>query len=177
MHWLQALGLQAMQSVLVEHCKHSFGLSITAAAGWKFVFSGDTQLCPALVEAAAGATLLVHEATFESGMDDEAMFKKHSTISDALQVCPRLLPPPKGGCLFLTSRSFVYTNETCNSDQLRYSMLHPGPFCPIPPLIAIAAEFGLSSSALPASGVPGSHRTKTPVSTLGRSPNTGPTLN
>jgi ribonuclease Z len=40
-----------------------------ARPGRRVVFSGDTRPCPAIVEAAAGADLLVHEATF---LDEEA---------------------------------------------------------------------------------------------------------
>ena len=40
-----------------------------ARPGRRIVFSGDTRPCPATIEAAAGADLLVHEATF---LDEEA---------------------------------------------------------------------------------------------------------
>ena len=86
----QKLGLSEMRSILVDHCKHSFGLRLATPSGWSFVFSGDTRRCDNVAAAARGATLLVHEATFESGMDEEAARKKHSTISDALSVRPRL---------------------------------------------------------------------------------------
>jgi len=75
-----------LAQVLVEHCKHAFGIVLESQAGWKFVFSGDTQRCANLEAAARGATLLVHEATFESDMADDARIKKHSTIADALEV-------------------------------------------------------------------------------------------
>ena len=42
--------------------------------------------CLQVIEAARGATLLVHEATFESEMQEEAVRKKHSTTAEALQV-------------------------------------------------------------------------------------------
>jgi ribonuclease Z len=87
----QVLGLKSLESVLVDHCKHSFALSIVSNEGWKFVFSGDTQFCENLITAAQGATVFVHEATFESGRDADARHKKHSTISDALEVC---MPSP-----------------------------------------------------------------------------------
>jgi ribonuclease Z len=54
--------------------------------GWSFAFSGDTQRSQAFAEAAKHTTLLVHEATFENGLEDEALRKKHSTINDALDV-------------------------------------------------------------------------------------------
>lgn len=39
-----------------------------------------------MVEAARGATLLVHEATFEDGMEADAVAKRHSTTGEALRV-------------------------------------------------------------------------------------------
>jgi ribonuclease Z len=88
---LQALGLATMQAVLVDHCKHAFGIVLTSKRGWKFVFSGDTQRCDNLIAAATGATVLVHEATFENEKQDDARYKKHSTIADALDVRNPLL--------------------------------------------------------------------------------------
>lgn len=50
------------------------------------VFSGDSRPCPQLVEAARGATLLIHEATFEDELMEEAIAKKHSTTGEAVQI-------------------------------------------------------------------------------------------
>jgi ribonuclease Z len=50
----------------------------------RLAFSGDTRPCPALVAAARGAALLVHEATFEDDLKSEADAKKHSTTGDAV---------------------------------------------------------------------------------------------
>jgi hypothetical protein len=46
--------------------------------------AGDTRPCGQLVEVGRGATLLIHEATFEDGMADEAIAKYHSTTTEAL---------------------------------------------------------------------------------------------
>jgi ribonuclease Z len=81
---VQALGLQRLHSVRVIHCAHSYGAVLESAAGLKIVYSGDTRPCPALVEAAKGATLLIHEATFEDALIDEARAKKHSATHEAL---------------------------------------------------------------------------------------------
>lgn len=40
--------------------------------------------------AGAGATLLIHEATFEAGMDSHALAKRHSTLQEALQVAEQM---------------------------------------------------------------------------------------
>lgn len=58
--------------------------------GWKLVYSGDTRPCERLVRAGAGATLLIHEATFEPGLDAHALRKRHSTSAEALSVARRM---------------------------------------------------------------------------------------
>ena len=50
----------------------------------KISFSGDTRRCPPLELAARGSHLLVHEATFEDGLEAEALAKNHSTTRDAV---------------------------------------------------------------------------------------------
>lgn len=58
-----------------------------ARRGLKFVFSGDTRPCPALVEAAQGADLLICEATFGEDVDiDPANRHGHMVFSQAGRV-------------------------------------------------------------------------------------------
>jgi hypothetical protein len=74
-----------LTTVAVRHCRDAYGLVATAAAGgWRFVYSGDTRPSIALEEAGRGATLLVHEATFEDALSEDAVAKGHSTVSEAL---------------------------------------------------------------------------------------------
>ena len=54
------------------------------------VYSGDTRPCDALVAAGRGATLLIHEATFDDDLADDARAKRHSTRSEALDVAARM---------------------------------------------------------------------------------------
>ena len=65
----------------------SFGVSITDRDGWKLTFSGDTRPCEELVKLGMNSDLLIHEATMEDGWEDEANAKRHSTTSQAIQVC------------------------------------------------------------------------------------------
>ncbi len=56
----------------VEHCSDAYALVLRAAACWSLVYSGDTRPCAPLAAAGRGATLLVHEATFEPALIAQA---------------------------------------------------------------------------------------------------------
>ncbi|KAL9264232.1 tRNAse Z TRZ4, mitochondrial-like protein [Drosera capensis] len=87
--------LESVVSFRVVHCPSAFGVSQEASKrtnrvgklipGWKVVYSGDTRPCKELVEASRGATYLIHEATFEDGMLDEAIAKNQSTTIEAIE--------------------------------------------------------------------------------------------
>ncbi|GFP79691.1 zinc phosphodiesterase elac protein 2 [Phtheirospermum japonicum] len=89
-------GLETLVSVPVEHCERAYGVVLKAVnrvnrvgkmiPGWKLVYSGDTRPCDKLIRASEGATVLIHEATFEDGLSHEAKAKRHSTTSEALKV-------------------------------------------------------------------------------------------
>ncbi|KAJ6655047.1 hypothetical protein lerEdw1_006100 [Lerista edwardsae] len=74
------------QTCVVRHCKNAFACSMVHKSGWKIVFSGDTMPCEALVEMGKNASLLIHEATLEDGLEEEAIEKTHSTTSQAIEV-------------------------------------------------------------------------------------------
>eukprot|EP00941_MAST-03F_sp_MAST-3F-sp1_P004562 g4562.t1 len=75
-------------SVPVVHCPDSFAASVFISTGQHIVFSGDTRPCREVVNAAKGATLLIHEATFDDDDDGptHAQKKRHSTVSEAASV-------------------------------------------------------------------------------------------
>ena len=89
--------LQRGETVTVE------GREIPAAGivgdkrkGRKLVLTGDTRPCAGTVDAALGADLLIHEATFGEDEKDRAKETNHSTARDAAQValaakCKRLV--------------------------------------------------------------------------------------
>lgn len=93
---LQSLGLKDLTSIPVVHCINAFGVVLEAEGkhihgsemqpGWKLVYSGDTRPCQALIEASRGATILIHEATFDDSMPTEAVLKNHSLTKEAIEV-------------------------------------------------------------------------------------------
>lgn len=90
-------GLAEWRSVPVEHCSDAHGLVLRAAAGWSLVFSGDTRPCAALAAAGRGATLLVHEATFEPAL-----------LAQVWESCPVL--SSHKSC-FALSRNYFYFGQ------------------------------------------------------------------
>uniref|UniRef100_A0A670JXC9 Zinc phosphodiesterase ELAC protein 2 n=1 Tax=Podarcis muralis TaxID=64176 RepID=A0A670JXC9_PODMU len=83
---LEKYDFAKFQTCEVRHCKNAFACSMVHKSGWKIVYSGDTMPCDALVEMGKNASLLIHEATLEDGLEEEAIEKTHSTTSQAIGV-------------------------------------------------------------------------------------------
>uniref|UniRef100_A0A8C2WPS4 Zinc phosphodiesterase ELAC protein 2 n=1 Tax=Cyclopterus lumpus TaxID=8103 RepID=A0A8C2WPS4_CYCLU len=82
--------LEKFQTCTVRHCKNAYACSFSHRSGWKLAFSGDTMPCDAFVHAGKNATLLIHEATLEDGLEEEAVEKRHSTTSQAIGIGMRM---------------------------------------------------------------------------------------
>ncbi|KMQ96346.1 ribonuclease mitochondrial [Lasius niger] len=81
----KTLNVQAVRTTYVKHCPHSYGISVTLHNGKKIVYSGDTMPCENLVKLGQDCDLLIHEATMEDDLSEEAKMKFHSTTSQAIQ--------------------------------------------------------------------------------------------
>ena len=81
------MDISKLISVEVDHCPYAFAPLLLNKNNEKLlVYSGDSRPCQNLVNYAKYAKLLIHEATFDDSYAQEALRKKHSTISDALKV-------------------------------------------------------------------------------------------
>jgi len=85
-----ALQLQAVETVRVNHRQCPHGIVLTFRDGFKLTYSGDTMPCNELVTAGQESDVLIHEASFEDGMEFDAKNKRHSTISQAIKVGQRM---------------------------------------------------------------------------------------
>lgn len=98
------VGISNCQAVPVTHCAHAYAVILDGTSFGRVVYSGDCRPSTALAQAAKGADLLVHEATFEDGMEAEAAVKRHSTVGEALRVAAQM----EARCTVLTHFSQRY---------------------------------------------------------------------
>jgi ribonuclease Z len=85
------LGITSIQAVPVSHCRHAFAVVMDCAGTLgRVAYSGDCRPSMKFADLALDADILIHEATFEDGMEEEAVLKKHSTVGEALMVAKRM---------------------------------------------------------------------------------------
>jgi ribonuclease Z len=85
-----AFGLTSIKRINVLHCHQSCGTQLELTSGLRIAWSGDCRPSMAFADACRGAHLLVHEATFDDNEKQHAKDKKHSTLSEALDVARRM---------------------------------------------------------------------------------------
>ncbi|KAG0050666.1 Zinc phosphodiesterase ELAC protein 2 [Gryganskiella cystojenkinii] len=87
---LKVSGMSDICTAAVVHCPDAYGISITHHDGWKIVYSGDTRPTDSLTKASqktsARVSVLLHEATFENDMSEDAIKKGHSTTREAIEM-------------------------------------------------------------------------------------------
>ena len=79
------LNLESVQVAKANHCLGATTCAFTWHNGFKFAYSGDTRPTQEFIRIGRGATLLLHEATFDDELHGEAVAKKHSTTSEAIK--------------------------------------------------------------------------------------------
>jgi ribonuclease BN (tRNA processing enzyme) len=79
--------VMSFESVPVQHCAQSYGLVMKLQHNHTtIVYSGDCRPSYSLVKKGKDCDLLIHEATFDDMKLEEALRKRHSTVSEAFQV-------------------------------------------------------------------------------------------
>lgn len=84
-------GIESIKTCLVKHCAHSFGVRLKLSQTnkqnkpIKITYSGDTMPCQDLIDLGLNSDVLIHEATMEDDLVEEAKIKTHSTISQAIK--------------------------------------------------------------------------------------------
>lgn len=85
--WLRdELQITQFDCVPVKHAFLSYALVVTFQERLKIAFSGDCRPSDKLAQKAHDAFLMIHEATFEDAMTDEAKSKDHCTTTEAIGV-------------------------------------------------------------------------------------------
>lgn len=88
--WLRKeLRVTDFECVPVKHAFLSYALVVTFAETFKVAFSGDCRPSDRFASKANGAFLMVHEATFEDDLGDEAKNKDHCTTGEAIDVAKK----------------------------------------------------------------------------------------
>jgi ribonuclease Z len=94
------LNIIDIKTIPVVHIHSSYGLSIefktsninthNQSDSFKFIYSGDCRPTENLVKYGKECDFLLHECTFDNSYLDEAIKKKHSTISEALETSRKM---------------------------------------------------------------------------------------
>lgn len=84
------LGITSIYSTPVQHCAHSYAVSIHGTPFGMLAYSGDCRPSGRFAADALSCDLLIHEATFTDGMEDEAALKRHCTVGEALDIATRM---------------------------------------------------------------------------------------
>ncbi len=81
--------VQDVQTIRVTHCPNAYAAVfnlIDEGQVYKISYSGDCRPSQDFAKIGINSDLLIHEATFDDDMKDEAIAKKHSTIGEALEI-------------------------------------------------------------------------------------------
>lgn len=95
-----AVHLQKIETVRAIHCYWAYSVNMTFQLSenetFKLSFSGDTRPNSNFFKTGHGADLLIHEASLEDDLIEEALAKKHTTTTEAVRMaqlmcCPKVL--------------------------------------------------------------------------------------
>ncbi|VWU51919.1 tRNA 3'-trailer sequence RNase, putative, partial [Hepatocystis sp. ex Piliocolobus tephrosceles] len=78
--------LLSLRLFKVNHIKESYGIKIESKDVGSIVYSADTRPCDNVKKFSENCDVLIHEATFDDELINEAINKKHSTIYEAMEI-------------------------------------------------------------------------------------------
>ena len=84
------LGITNCMSIPVAHCQRSYAVVIDGTSFGRVAYSGDCRPSNRFADVGYGSDLLIHEATFENGMEEDAVLKRHSTVGEAMDVASKM---------------------------------------------------------------------------------------
>lgn len=84
------LGITSCVSIPVAHCLRSYAVIIDGTSFGKVAYSGDCRPSNRFANVGLETDLLIHEATFEDGMEEDAVLKRHSTVGEAIDVATKM---------------------------------------------------------------------------------------
>lgn len=86
------LNVKHLLAVEADHCIESYACLIDSPDFGRILYSGDTRPCQTILNYAQRVKLLIHEATFEDSLQEDAHWKKHTTIGEAIEVAEKCQP-------------------------------------------------------------------------------------
>jgi ribonuclease Z len=86
----KSVGLNNIKACPVNHCNGALAVVFNFPNGLKVAYSGDCRPSRDFAQIGQGATLLIHEATFDDELQGDAIAKKHSTTAEAIEVGRRM---------------------------------------------------------------------------------------
>jgi ribonuclease Z len=110
----ETTGLAQIETCLVDHCFGAMAGTFSWPSGLKIAYSGDCRPSDTFVQIGQNATLLIHESTFDDDKIGDAEAKKHSTISEALDVGRRMCARR----ILLTHFSQRYAKISLHGDRI-----------------------------------------------------------
>ncbi|KFY34604.1 hypothetical protein V494_06622 [Pseudogymnoascus sp. VKM F-4513 (FW-928)] len=87
---VKAYGLGSIVACQVTHCHQALAVVFKFPNGFSVAYSGDCRPSSEFARIGKGATVLIHEATFDNELEGDAVAKKHSTTADALWVAKKM---------------------------------------------------------------------------------------
>eukprot|EP00347_Sterkiella_histriomuscorum_P018145 403346620 len=85
----QTMNVTHMKSIEANHCTESFACLIESPDFGRILYSGDTKPCQTIQNYAQNVTLLIHEATFDDSLTEDAGIKKHTTMGQAIEIAQK----------------------------------------------------------------------------------------